>query len=82
MNRKKLVFRESNFIFNGYQRLYQVFIFKNAAALAQFRLGDKAGGDVSASATAGLITAAASRAVTTDFHIEASPSRQHSANIR
>lgn len=37
----------------GYQRLYQVFVFKNAAALAQFRLGDKAGGDVSASATVG-----------------------------
>ena len=37
----------------GYQHLYQVFVFKNATALSQFRVGDKAGGDVSASATAG-----------------------------
>nr|MBL8412464.1 hypothetical protein [Dechloromonas sp.] len=37
----------------GYQRLYQIFVFKSEAALAQFKLGDKAGGDVSASATMG-----------------------------
>ena len=37
----------------GYQRLYQIFIFKNEAALAQFKVGDTAGGDVSASATLG-----------------------------
>ena len=37
----------------GYQRLYQIFVFKNATALAQFKVGDAAGGDVSAAATVG-----------------------------
>jgi lipid-binding SYLF domain-containing protein len=37
----------------GYQRLYQIFVFKSAAALAQFKVGDAAGGDVSAAATLG-----------------------------
>ena len=37
----------------GYQRLYQIFVFKNATALSQFRVSDTAGGDVSASVTAG-----------------------------
>lgn len=37
----------------GYQRLYQVFVFKSEAALAQFKLGDKGGADVSGSATLG-----------------------------
>lgn len=37
----------------GYQRLYQIFIFKNETAMAQFKVGDAAGGDVSASATMG-----------------------------
>ncbi len=37
----------------GYQRLYQVFVFKSEAALNQFKLGDSAGADVSASATVG-----------------------------
>jgi lipid-binding SYLF domain-containing protein len=37
----------------GYQELYQIFVFKTASALEQFAMGDKAGGDVSASVTAG-----------------------------
>ena len=37
----------------GYQRLYQVFVFKSEAALAQFKLGDSGGADVSGSATLG-----------------------------
>lgn len=37
----------------GYQRLYQVFVFKSEAALNQFKMGDSAGADVSASATVG-----------------------------
>ncbi|MBK9784900.1 MAG: hypothetical protein IPP59_12375 [Betaproteobacteria bacterium] len=37
----------------GYQNLYQIFIFKSEAALAQFKVGDTAGGDVAASATMG-----------------------------
>jgi lipid-binding SYLF domain-containing protein len=37
----------------GYQRLYQVFIFKSESALAQFKVGDSAGADVSGSATLG-----------------------------
>lgn len=37
----------------GYQRLYQIFVFKSEAALAQFKLGDAAGGDVSAAASLG-----------------------------
>lgn len=37
----------------GYQHLYQIFVFKNTAALAQFKIGNAAGGDVSASVTAG-----------------------------
>lgn len=37
----------------GYQELYQIFVFKNASALEQFALGNKAGADVSASVTAG-----------------------------
>lgn len=37
----------------GYQQLYQIFVFKNKEALEQFRVGDAAGGDVSASVTAG-----------------------------
>lgn len=37
----------------GYQTLYQIFVFKSAAALDQFKVGGKAGGDVGASATAG-----------------------------
>jgi lipid-binding SYLF domain-containing protein len=37
----------------GYQQIYQIFVFKSEAALSQFKLGDKVGGDVSASATAG-----------------------------
>lgn len=37
----------------GYQTLYQIFVFKSAAALDQFKIGGKAGGDVGASATAG-----------------------------
>jgi lipid-binding SYLF domain-containing protein len=37
----------------GYQELYQIFVFKNETALAQFKVGDSAGGDVSASATMG-----------------------------
>lgn len=37
----------------GYQQLYQIFVFKNATALEQFRLGDAVGGDVSASVTVG-----------------------------
>lgn len=37
----------------GYQRLYQIFVFKNATALAQFKVGDAAGADVSAAATVG-----------------------------
>ncbi len=37
----------------GYQRLYQIFVFKSEAALAQFKVGDTGGGDVSASATLG-----------------------------
>lgn len=37
----------------GYQRLYQIFVFKSAAALAQFKVGDAAGGDLSAAATLG-----------------------------
>jgi lipid-binding SYLF domain-containing protein len=37
----------------GYQTLYQIFVFKSRAALDQFKIGGKAGGDVGASATAG-----------------------------
>jgi lipid-binding SYLF domain-containing protein len=37
----------------GYQRLYQIFIFKSDSALAQFKLGDSGGADVSGSATLG-----------------------------
>ena len=37
----------------GYQRLSQIFVFKSEAALSQFKLGNAAGGDVSASVTAG-----------------------------
>ena len=37
----------------GYQTLYQIFVFKSAAALDQFKVGGKVGGDVGASATAG-----------------------------
>ena len=37
----------------GYQTLYQIFVFKSAAALDQFKIGGKGGGDVGASATAG-----------------------------
>ena len=37
----------------GYQRLSQIFVFKSESALNQFKLGDSAGGDVSASATVG-----------------------------
>ncbi len=37
----------------GYQQLRQVFVFKNETAMAQFKVGDSAGGDVSASATLG-----------------------------
>lgn len=37
----------------GYQRLYQIFVFKSEVALSQFKVGDAAGGDVSASATMG-----------------------------
>jgi lipid-binding SYLF domain-containing protein len=37
----------------GYQELYQIFVFKNTTALEQFSIGDKAGGDLSASFTAG-----------------------------
>ena len=37
----------------GYQQLYQIFVFKSAAALNQFKAGDTAGADVSASATVG-----------------------------
>lgn len=37
----------------GYQTLYQIFVFKSAEALDQFKVGGKAGGDVGASATAG-----------------------------
>ena len=37
----------------GYQRLYQIFVFKNETAMAQFKVGDAAGGDVSAAATLG-----------------------------
>ena len=37
----------------GYQEIYQIFVFKNASALEQFALGDTAGGDISASVTAG-----------------------------
>jgi lipid-binding SYLF domain-containing protein len=37
----------------GYQHLYQIFVFKSEAALAQFKVGDAAGGDVSAGATLG-----------------------------
>lgn len=37
----------------GYQTMYQIFVFKSAAALDQFKIGGKAGGDVGASATAG-----------------------------
>lgn len=37
----------------GYQELYQIFVFKNETALAQFKVGDSLGGDVSASATLG-----------------------------
>ncbi|WP_291993092.1 hypothetical protein [Candidatus Accumulibacter sp. ACC003] len=37
----------------GYQTLYQIFVFKSKAALDQFKVGGKAGGDVGASATAG-----------------------------
>ena len=37
----------------GYQTLYQIFVFKSAEALDQFKIGGKAGGDVGASATAG-----------------------------
>lgn len=37
----------------GYQHLYQIFVFKSDAALAQFKVGDAAGGDVSAAATLG-----------------------------
>ena len=37
----------------GYQRLYQIFVFKSAVALEQFKAGDAAGGDVSAAVTLG-----------------------------
>ena len=37
----------------GYQELYQIFIFKSRAALDQFKVGDKVGGDVVASTTVG-----------------------------
>jgi lipid-binding SYLF domain-containing protein len=37
----------------GYQQLSQVFIFKSAAAVSQFSVGETAGGDVSAGATIG-----------------------------
>jgi lipid-binding SYLF domain-containing protein len=41
----------------GYQKLYQIFIFKSEQALSQFRLGGTGGGDVGASATAGSANA-------------------------
>lgn len=37
----------------GYQRLSQIFVFKSESAMAQFKIGNSAGGDVSASVTAG-----------------------------
>lgn len=37
----------------GYQTIYQIFVFKSAEALDQFKVGGKAGGDIGASATAG-----------------------------
>lgn len=37
----------------GYQELYQIFVFKSKEALDQFKVGDKAGGDLMASTTVG-----------------------------
>lgn len=37
----------------GYQELYQIFVFKSQEALDQFKVGDKAGGDLMASTTVG-----------------------------
>jgi lipid-binding SYLF domain-containing protein len=37
----------------GYQELYQIFIFNSKEALDQFKVGDKVGGDLMASATVG-----------------------------
>lgn len=44
----------------GYQELYQIFIFKSAAALDQFKLGGKVGGDLVASTTVGTTALQAS----------------------
>ena len=37
----------------GYQELYQIFVFKSQEALDQFKVGNKAGGDLMASTTVG-----------------------------
>ena len=37
----------------GYQELFQIFVFKSREALDQFKVGDKAGGDLMASTTVG-----------------------------